>query len=127
MAVFALIFVCLNTYLPGLYVRDHEVVAFASKLLFIVAIFQIFDGSQAVGVGMLRGMTDLTIPTFLTFTAYWVIGIPVGYLLGLVMKYGVTGVWWGLFLGLASSAGLMLIRFLWITTSLIKKAPVRSN
>ena len=64
-----------------------------------------------MGVGILRGIMDMKIPTYITFAAYWLIGIPVGYVLGLRWGLGVTGVWLGLFLGLASSALMMIFRF----------------
>ncbi len=64
---------------------------------------------------MLRGAMDVKIPTFITFAAYWLIGLPVGYVLGIRMKLGVTGVWIGLLMGLSASAVMMLTRFHRIT------------
>ena len=106
-----LIFVVFRSYLPTLYISDKEVVQTASSLLVIAALFQIFDGTQAVGIGILRGLTDVKIPTAITFISYWVICLPVGYVFGFTLNMGVVGVWIGLLIGLASSAILLSLRF----------------
>ncbi|MBU1169550.1 MAG: MATE family efflux transporter [Proteobacteria bacterium] len=111
MTVFALVFIGLRNILPTFYVSDPEVISIASGILVLVALFQISDGTQAVGIGMLRGIMDMKIPTVMTFAAYWVIGIPSGYILGIRWHMGVTGVWLGLFVGLSASAIMMLVRF----------------
>lgn len=111
MAVFALAFISLRTVLPGFYVTDPEVIRISSGILLIVAVFQISDGAQTVGIGMLRGIMDMKIPTLMTFIAYWIIGIPAGYALGITAGLGVTGVWLGLFAGLTASALMVLTRF----------------
>jgi len=111
MCVTALIFTLFNHFLPWIYTTDKIVINIAAQLLIIAALFQLFDGTQVVGLGILRGMGDVNIPTFITFIAYWVVGLPVGYLLGLHLHFGVTGVWYGLVLGLAVSSILLFIRF----------------
>jgi MATE family multidrug resistance protein len=111
----ALLFGFGNHILPYIYTSDKNVIYFAAQLLIIAAVFQLFDGTQVVGLGILRGMGDVNIPTLITFLAYWVIGLPVGYYLGLILHFGVTGVWYGLVLGLAVSAGLMFLRFQYIS------------
>jgi MATE family multidrug resistance protein len=105
------IFILFRNFLPSLYISDHEVILIASDLLVIAAIFQIFDGTQAVGIGILRGLTDVKFPTIITFIAYWVISLPIGYLLGFTFGFGVQGVWIGLLIGLASSAVMLSLRF----------------
>ena len=70
-----------------------------------------FDGTQVVGLGILRGMGDVNIPTLITFIAYWIIGLPVGYLFGIYLHQGVYGVWYGLVLGLIASSLLLFYRF----------------
>ena len=105
------IFILLRNFLPTLYVNDEVVISYASSLLVIAALFQISDGTQAVGIGILRGLTDVKIPTVITFIAYWIVGLPVGYLLGFTFKLGVQGVWIGLLLGLTTSAILLTLRF----------------
>jgi MATE family multidrug resistance protein len=106
-----IIFITFRNFLPRLYVSDQEVIFIASSLLVIAAIFQIFDGTQAVGIGILRGLTDVKFPTIITFIAYWVISLPLGYLLGFTFNLGVQGIWIGLLIGLASSAVMLTLRF----------------
>jgi len=106
-----IIFILFRNYLPTLYVNDEVVISYASSLLIIAALFQISDGTQAVGIGILRGLTDVKIPTAITFIAYWIVGLPVGYLLGFNFGMGVQGVWIGLLLGLTTSAILLTLRF----------------
>jgi MATE family multidrug resistance protein len=77
----------------------------------IVAFFQISDGTQAVGLGILRGITDMKIPTVITLGAYWIIGLPSGYLLAFKLNMGIYGVWYGLLISLSSSAIFMMLRF----------------
>ena len=111
MFVAGVIFVLFRNFLPTLYVSDEVVISYASSLLVIAALFQISDGTQAVGIGILRGLTDVKIPTAITFIAYWIVGLPVGYLLGFTFELGVQGVWIGLLLGLTTSAIMLTLRF----------------
>jgi len=111
MSVSGIIFILFRNYLPTLYVNDEVVISYATSLLIIAALFQISDGTQAVGIGILRGLTDVRIPTAITFIAYWIVGLPVGYLLGFTFELGVQGVWIGLLLGLTTSAILLTLRF----------------
>ena len=111
MLISGLIFILFRNFLPTLYVNDEVVISYASSLLIIAALFQISDGTQAVGIGILRGLTDVKIPTAITFIAYWIVGLPVGYLLGFNFEMGVQGVWIGLLLGLTTSAILLTLRF----------------
>jgi MATE family multidrug resistance protein len=111
MMIAGIIFIILNKFLPSLYVNDPAVIEIASVLLIIAAFFQIADGVQAVGIGILRGLTDVKGPTIITFIAYWVIGLPAGYLLGFVFNFGVEGVWIGLSIGLFCSATFLTLRF----------------
>lgn len=111
MIFFATTFICFRSIFPGFYISENDVIVIASQILIIAGVFQVSDGIQAVSAGMLRGVMDVNIPTVITFTAYWVIGIPVGYVLGIRMHFGVTGVWIGLLTGLTASAVMMLIRF----------------
>ena len=111
MACFGIIFIALRNFLPALYIDDISVVSIASTLLIIASIFQIADGVQAVGIGVLRGLTDVKWPTLITFIAYWVLGLPSAYLFGFILKLDVQGVWMGLFVGLLSSAIMLTTRF----------------
>ncbi|MES2274796.1 MAG: MATE family efflux transporter [Bacteroidota bacterium] len=111
MALTAVIFTLCNHILPLVYTTDNGVIVIAAQLLIIAAAFQLFDGTQVIGLGILRGMGDVNIPTFITFLAYWVLGLPVGYLLGIHYKLGASGIWYGLTLGLMVASLLLFIRF----------------
>lgn len=107
----AIIFVLAHNFMPFIYTEDLSVVAIAAQLLIIAGFFQLFDGTQVVGLGVLRGLGDVNIPTFITFLAYWVVGIPVGYLLGFKFHLGVNGIWYGLTFGLLTASILLFLRF----------------
>ena len=77
----------------------------------IAGFFQISDGLQVVSLGILRGVSDVNIPTIFTLVAYWGIGLPVGYILGFYYGMGVKGIWIGLLIGLSTSALLLVTRF----------------
>lgn len=108
---FGIVFILFNNSLPYFYVNDKEVISIASQLLIIAALFQIFDGMQASGVGILRGLSDVKVPLIISLLSYWVIGIPVGALLGFYFNLGAVGVWIGLLIGLALLGLTMLFRF----------------
>lgn len=124
MAFTAILFTFGNHVLPWIYTSDNSVIVIASQLLIIAAFFQLFDGTQVVGLGVLRGMGDVNIPTVVTLIAYWVIGLPVGYVLGITFKMGVSGVWYGLVLGLLTASILLFIRFQLISKKHQLKAPL---
>ena len=105
------LFALFNHQLPWIYTSDTIVINIAAHLLILAAFFQLFDGTQVVGLGILRGMGDVNIPTLITFIAYWIIGLPVGYLFGIYLHQGVYGVWYGLVLGLIASSLLLFYRF----------------
>jgi len=107
----AVLFTFGNHLLPWIYTSDNSVIIIAAQLLIVAAFFQLFDGGQVVGLGILRGMGDVNIPTLITFISYWIIGLPIGYWLGIVLKVGAIGVWYGLTLGLMASAIMLFIRF----------------
>lgn len=127
--VFAIFFMIFNEFLPSLYldaddtlnkIDNTEVIAITAKLMIIAAFFQLFDGMQAVVLGALKGMQDVTIPTAITFIAYWVVAFPICYFAGLKFGYGSQGIWWGFLVGLGVSALLLLWRFQWITKRELK-------
>ncbi len=111
MAFCGLVFILLKNQLPLLYIDNQEVIKIASYLLIIGAAFQISDGLQAVGLGVLRGLRDVKIPTVVTFISYWIIAIPVAYLFGFVLKLGIGGVWYAILLGLTIASVLHIWRF----------------
>lgn len=120
MIVTATIFALFNEYLPHIISKDHEVIFLASQLLIIAGLFQLFDGTQVVGLGILRGIGDVNIPTILTFIAYWIVGIPSGYVMGITLEWGAKGIWYGLTLGLLTSSILLYTRYRYIINKKIE-------
>ncbi|MEI9948456.1 MAG: MATE family efflux transporter [Pseudomonadota bacterium] len=90
----------------------REVSTLAAELLLVAAIFQVFDGAQVIGVGALRGLTDVRVPALLTFAAYWLLALPLGYWLAFHTALGPRGLWVGLAAGLATAAISLVWRFL---------------
>ena len=111
MGTSALAFVLFNQFLPSLYIDNESVITLASSLLMIAAVFQLSDGIQAVALGMLRGMTDVKIPTLVALVAYWIIALPLGYVLAFPLGWGAQGIWLGLSAGLTLAAMLLPWRF----------------
>lgn len=111
MATAALIFFIFPQFLISLYTNDPQVVPVATVLLLIGGVFQLSDGLQATALGILRGIADVNFPTLITLFAYWVVGLPIGYLLGNYYDLKAAGVWMGLTAGLTASAVLLCWRF----------------
>ncbi len=111
MSVAALAFIFGRNFLPTLYIEDPEVIKQASVLLIVAGLFQLSDGVQVIGLGALRGMSDVKTPTIITLIAYWAIGLPLGYVLGFTFGLNALGVWYGLLAGLSIAAVLLFIRF----------------
>lgn len=111
MGICSLIFIVFRNVLPALYIENDLVQETAATLLVIAAAFQISDGVQAVGLGVLRGLQDVKIPTIITFVSYWLIAIPCGYIFAFVWGWGVNGVWYALSLGLTIAGIFNLWRF----------------
>ncbi|MER3317668.1 MAG: MATE family efflux transporter [Allomuricauda sp.] len=125
---FAAIFLLGRHWFPTIYLDvddivnqadNTEVIIIAAKLLLVAAFFQISDGLQVVVLGALRGLQDVKIPTLITFVAYWLIGFPISYYLGLHTSLESTGIWIGLLSGLTASAVMLYLRFNFLTKKLI--------
>ncbi|MBK9271678.1 MAG: MATE family efflux transporter [Saprospiraceae bacterium] len=117
--VAALVLAALHQWIPHLFTREQEVLQIAAQLMLLAAAFQISDAVQAIGIGILRGLQDVRIPTLITTISYWVIGIPSGYLLATLFELKAVGVWSGFVICLSISAIFLLRRFLHITKSQI--------
>lgn len=104
-------FVLGREWLPSLYIDDPEVVALAAQLLVVAGLFQLSDGVQVVGLGALRGLGDVRVPTLITFVAYWMFALPAAWVLGFVAGLGAVGVWLGLLLGLSIAALTLSLRY----------------
>lgn len=111
MSLMALILIMAREFIPYFYNNDAAVVAQAATLLLIAALFQISDGLQVVGLGALRGLEDVKIPSLVALLAYWAVALPLGYFLGFKLNMGAVGIWIGLLTGLTLVAGLLLWRF----------------
>jgi len=111
MGLNALILIAGRHFFPSLYISEPEVIEIASSLLIIAALFQLSDGIQVIGLGALRGMADVKIPTLITLVAYWILALPVGYVFGFSLNMGAFGIWIGLLTGLTIAAVLLSIRF----------------
>lgn len=96
--------------IAALYVEEKDVIQFAAHLLFIVVIFQIFDGIQVVSGGILRGLEDVTIPAWGAFVSYILVGLPSGYIFAHFGDFGAVGIWYGLALGLFVAAVFLTLR-----------------
>ncbi len=100
MALAAATFVLGRDVLPAIYTTDAAVIAAAAVILPIAGAFEIFDGTQAVACGMLRGMGRPQPAAWMNFAGYWVLALPVGWWLCLHTSAGLAGLWAGLCLGL---------------------------
>jgi MATE family multidrug resistance protein len=114
MLVSGIFFIVARDILPTFFTKkeDVAVISLASKLLIIAALFQLSDGIQVTALGSMRGLQDVKIPSIITFVAYWIITIPLGYYLCVVRQMGAWGMWIALGLGLTISAVLLVRRFL---------------
>jgi len=119
--IFAIAFFVLKDILPLAYIDNELVVKTAASLLLIAGLFQLSDGFQVVVLGALRGLQDVKMPTYITFFAYWIVGLPISYLLGKTYGWGSQGLWVGLLAGLTTSAFLLFWRFNYLSNKLIEK------
>jgi MATE family multidrug resistance protein len=124
---FGLVFVVFHNYLPHMFLNmsdlsqqldNEEIIAIASQLFLVAAVFQISDGIQVVVLGALRGLQDVKVPMYITFVAYWIIGFPISYYLGKYTPLETTGIWIGLLAGLSAAALFLYIRFSRLTRKL---------
>lgn len=106
----AIAFVSLRNYIPQLFTTNTEVLALTSNLLIFIALFQLSDGLQNVSVGVLRGIQDVKIIMPIAFTSYWLLNLPVGYLLGFTLDMGPEGLVLGFTFGLSAAAILLILR-----------------
>ncbi|MCH9687243.1 MAG: MATE family efflux transporter [Deltaproteobacteria bacterium] len=104
MVVSAVGFVVLREQLPRLYKADLEVITVAASILPIAAAFQLFDGIQAVGGGILRGLGATRPAALFNLVGYYVLALPLAAAAAFLGGMGLPGLWWGLCLGLATVA-----------------------
>ncbi|HQY04951.1 MAG TPA: MATE family efflux transporter [Lacunisphaera sp.] len=111
MVGFALAFALAGRGITAAFTPAADVASLAAQLLVVAAFFQLFDGGQVISAGALRGLHDVRVPTVITFIAYWVISLPLGYGLAFHTPLGAVGLWTGLAAGLGCAALLLGWRF----------------
>jgi MATE family multidrug resistance protein len=87
------------------------VIAIGIGLLAAAALFQLVDAAQVMALGLLRGVQDTRVPMVIAAVSYWVVGVPISYVLGFGLGFGGVGVWLGLAIGLAFAGVFMMWRF----------------
>lgn len=110
MIISGILFATLPEQLARLYTPAPGAIEMAATLLPIAAAFQVADGTQVVGAGVLRGTADTRFPAVIALVGYWVVGLPGGLVLAFPLGLGPRGLWWGLTLGLACAATLLVAR-----------------
>jgi MATE family multidrug resistance protein len=113
MLLAAISFVAVPRALIGLFTKEEAVLVLGSSLLFVAAVFQLFDGLQGVATGVLRGLGDTRTPMITNLAAHWLFGLPVGYTLCFLVGYGVIGLWIGLSAGLILAGSVLLWAWHW--------------
>lgn len=93
-----------------LYTEEAAVLSVAMSLIPLAGVFQVFDGTQTVAGGILRGLGETKVAMLVNLVGYWFFGLPVSYVLGFVFRLGPGGLWYGLVLGLAAVATILLVR-----------------
>ncbi len=103
-----------NMHIPAMYNNQQEVINLAAQLLIFAAIFQLGDATQVAAAGALRGYKDTKVPMFIVVLAFWMMGLPVGYSLGIVGVWGepmlAKGFWIGLIVALMVVALFLVAR-----------------
>ena len=110
MAFTGVMFLTIPGLLARIYTPDLEVLGLAATLIPVAGIFQVFDGLQAVGSGILRGVGDTLAPMLVNLVGFWMIGLPVSLYLAFPAGLGPLGLWWGMAAGLGAVALFLLIR-----------------
>lgn len=131
MLLFCIIFLSFNEFLVSIFMDKNNhtfakldvsfTINIANSLLMIAGFFQLFDGIQATSAGLLRGLSDVNIPAFISIVVYWIVSLPLAYFLGFILEQGVWGVWMGLALGLIMASILLTIRFFYLLHTIKKE------
>jgi MATE family, multidrug efflux pump len=110
MCASALVFLVFPGALARSYTGDADVILLTAMLIPIAGVFQVFDGIQAVAAGVLRGVGDTHAPAIINVVGFWLIGLPVSWVLAFRLGGGAVGMWWGIVVGLAAVALILLGR-----------------
>ncbi len=128
---FSIFTICLFLLFPepliGLFLDPDDpergaIVAIGVTLLALAALFQLADGAQAIAISLLRGLQDARVPLLLAAVSYWLVGVPVCYILSQPLGLGAPGVWIGLTFGLATAAVLLNVRY-WRNLPTLSRMP----
>jgi MATE family multidrug resistance protein len=111
MGISAIAFALIPGPLTRLMTNQQNVIVAAIPLMLVAAVFQLSDGVQAVGAGVLRGAGDTKYASIANVVGHWLVGLPVALFLGFRMNLGIVGLWWGLCAGLTVVAVLLAVRF----------------
>jgi MATE family multidrug resistance protein len=122
MSASAIVIVLARDPIVALFTTDPQVQLLAAGLLLFVAIFHVPDGLQVGAAGALRGFKDAQVPMALNFTAYWLIGFPVAYWLGIHQSQGPRGIWTGMIVGLFACAVLLTLRYRQVSGRAVRAA-----
>jgi MATE family multidrug resistance protein len=125
MACTGLLFVAVPGLLARLMTDDPGVAAAAVPLLRVAAVFQVFDGLQGAGAGVLRGAGVTRFTFFANLVGHWLLGAPALFFFVNGLRLGVVGLWWGFVVGLVSVSAALLWRFLQVSSREI--APLASS
>jgi len=117
----AIVFAAFPRALVTIFTSDERVIAVGIDLVRIAAVFQLFDGVQAVAAGALRGAGDVRFPFIANVVAHWLVGFPTALVLGFALHGGARGLWWGLTAGLVVISVVLAARFAAITKRAIAR------
>jgi MATE family multidrug resistance protein len=118
MGISVMIFIIFRFRIPALFVPDEEVIKIAAMLMLIAGLYQFFDGIQVVMLGALRGFEDVKIPMIILIIVYFIVALPLCYIMAFTFKFGAAGIWIGYLTGLFFVSTLLLLRFNRITGGL---------
>jgi len=123
MAALGLVFFLWPVPLVRIFSPDPRIIEIGVSLLAIAAAFQLFDGTQAVATGALRGISETRMPMIGNFIGHWFLGLPVGYVLCFRLGWGVQGLWIGLSIGLIVAALVLTVVWWRKTLELVAVGP----
>lgn len=116
MLFMAILYIGFPAVVIGIDINIHAakykmVVHYAEIFLLIAGILQLTDCFRLIAIGALRGLKDTKVPMYISFIAFWIVAFPIAYLLAFPLHFGGAGIWWGLEIGLAVGAIILVIRF----------------